>query len=420
MVVCLALALVTARQTAQAPRANRANQPPGGEITLAIVGGTIYPSPREEPIADGVLLIRDGKIAAVGKRGAITIPPGVKTLDCSGLVVTAGFWNNHVHFIERKWIQAATIPAAELTQQLHDMLTRYGFTTVFDTGSVWENTRALRQRIESGEVTGPAILSTGEILLPKGGQFSPEVMQTLGFMPPNFPEIEGTEAATEIATQKLKAGVDAIKIYAGTWSGPKVVMPVEVARAITAAARQHNRPVLAHPHNIGGLRAALGGGADVLVHTAPSSGKWDEKLVAEMKRNDVALIPTLKLWRYEVRHDRALLVQMLVDAGVEQLRAFHQAGGTVLFGTDAGYMNDYDPTEEFVLMERAGMDYRQILASLTTAPAKRFGQATRKGQLRPGMDADVVILRGDPAKDIRAFAQVKYTLRSGKLIHPLD
>jgi hypothetical protein len=58
-------------------------------------------------------------------------------LDCSGLTITAGFWNSHVHFFERKWANAATIPAPELTRQLQEMLTRYGFTSVFDLGSMW-------------------------------------------------------------------------------------------------------------------------------------------------------------------------------------------------------------------------------------------------------------------------------------------
>lgn len=78
--------------------------------------------------------------------------------------ITAGFWNSHVHFIERKWANVSAIPADELTEQLRSMLTRYGFTSVLDTGSMWENTRRLRDRVESGELPGPRIRSTGEIL----------------------------------------------------------------------------------------------------------------------------------------------------------------------------------------------------------------------------------------------------------------
>lgn len=91
---------------------------------LALVGGTIYVSPTEEPLRDGVVLIRDGNIAAVGSRASLEVPQTFSSLDCSGLTITAGFWNSHVHFFERKWADAATIPGPELSQQLQEMLTR--------------------------------------------------------------------------------------------------------------------------------------------------------------------------------------------------------------------------------------------------------------------------------------------------------
>src|SRR5215510_9981333 len=93
---------------------------------LALVGGTVYASPAAEPIRDSVVLIRDGRIAAVGDRGSIQIPDGIDTIDCAGRTITAGFWNSHVHFFERKWTNAAAIAAPELDQQLQDMFTQYG------------------------------------------------------------------------------------------------------------------------------------------------------------------------------------------------------------------------------------------------------------------------------------------------------
>src|SRR5215217_7036259 len=69
---------------------------------LALVGGLIYTNPTEIPIRDGVVLIQGAKIAAVGRRGSLAIPRGIRTIDCSGLTITAGFWNSHVHFLERK------------------------------------------------------------------------------------------------------------------------------------------------------------------------------------------------------------------------------------------------------------------------------------------------------------------------------
>jgi imidazolonepropionase-like amidohydrolase len=105
-----------------------------------------------------------------------------------------------------------------------------------------------------------------------------------------------------------------------------------------------------------------------------------------------------------------------LDAGVQQVSAYSKAGGEILFGTDVGYTDAYDTTEEYRLLGRA-LDWRQILKTLTAAPAERFGYAERKGRLARGMDADLVVLDGDPSKDITAFARVRLTVRGGRTIY---
>jgi imidazolonepropionase-like amidohydrolase len=80
-------------------------------------------------------------------------------------------------------------------------------------------------------------------------------------------------------------------------------------------------------------------------------------------------------------------------------------------------MEQFDTAEEFRLMSRAGMSFQKILASLTTNPAERFGYSTHSGRIAKGMDADLVLLRADPAQDVRAFSKVRYTIRGGKVIY---
>jgi imidazolonepropionase-like amidohydrolase len=297
------------------------------------------------------------------------------------------------------------------------MLTRYGFVHVFDTGSPLENTAALRRRVESGEVAGPAIHTAGMVLFPQGGTPPEALTSVLGFMPTRYPEVGTAAQAVELVNATLDAGADAIKLYAKTWFGTPVAMAPELSRAITDAAHQRGKLVLAHPTDLTGLGRSVEAGVDVLVHTAPEGGPWSSELIAAMKRKTIALIPTLKLWRYETRHLRRSLVQGLIDQGVAQLRAYAAAGGTILFGTDVGYMADYDPTEEYEMMAGAGLDFAQILASLTTAPAERFGRGDRTGRIAVGMDADLVVLRGDPVADIRSLSAVRYAIRRGAVVY---
>jgi imidazolonepropionase-like amidohydrolase len=385
--------------------------------SLVLEGAAVYVNPADAPIANGVVVVQDGRIAAVGRMGAVTVPKGVKVLDCRGLTLTAGFWNSHVHFIERKWANAAKLSKADLQAQVEDMLTRFGVTSAFDTGSDWRNTRVIRDRIESGEILGPRVRSTGPILYPKGGaSTSEEVLQTLGFTPFGSTEISTAREAREEASKLLDAGTDGIKLYAVPFYAPTLSIPDEAIRAATEEAHRRGKLVFAHPTNLHGLTASVTNGVDVILHTNPQSVPWGADIVGLMKDKRVAVVPTLQLWGYETRHDVISSRERFVHAGVEQLRTWAAAGGVVLFGTDVGYMSDYDPAEEYRLMGQAGMSFNQILTALTTAPAERFGDSQRLGRVATGLIADLTVLRRDPSKDPRAFASVRYTVRDGKVI----
>jgi len=398
--------------------ATQTNTPPSS--ALALIGGTIYIDPTSPPIRDGVVLVLDGKITAVGNRRSVRIPGGAQTIDCSGLTVVAGFWNSHVHFLQRKWADAGTIPAPELARPLQTMLTQYGFTSVFDTWSMWENTRRIRERIESGEIAGPRIRSTGEAMFGKGEAVPPAAWGSLGFIP--LERFQMTSVATEDeavagSTSLLDRGVDGLKFYAATPGVGSRVVPESAMAAGVKEAHSRGKVVFAHPSTAPALLASVRAGVDVISHTTPQSGPWDAATIARMRQANVAVIPTLKLWNYELRHERASLQDRFVDTAVDQLRAWNAAGGVVLFGTDVGYMSEYDTADEFALMSRAGMTTRQILASLTTSPAERFGASRELGRIATGMLADLTVLRGDPSKDARGFAMVAYTIRDGRIIY---
>jgi imidazolonepropionase-like amidohydrolase len=391
--------------------------PPSLAESLALVGGRVYTRPWDAPIEDGTVLVRDGQIVEVGERSAVALPADAEVVDCSDATVVAGFWNSHVHFMERKWADPRSIPAAELESQLDAMLTRWGFTSVFDTGSSLENTLELRRRIEQDGVPGPRIRTAGEVLVPVGGAPPALVLDVKGSMRIETPELADAAAAQAAARRLLDSGADGVKLYAATWAPPLVVMPEEVLRAAVDEAHRRGRPALAHPSNREGLLAAVRAGVDVLVHTTPQMGTWDDTTIATMKGAGVAVVPTLQLWGYELRHDRDSARERFVAAGVAQLSAWLAAGGVVLFGTDVGYMADYDPGQEYALMAKAGMDFRRILESLTTAPAERFGDATRLGAVAPGFVADLVVLNGQAADDVRVFTAIRSVIKEGRFIY---
>ncbi len=188
------------------------SQSPNTNAQLALVGGTIYTSPTEQPIRDGAILIDGGKIVAVGRRASVRVPRGTNVIDATGSTITAGFWNSHVHFLERMWTDPAKVPASDLTRQFQMMLTQYGFTSVFDIWSSWENTRQLRDRVESGEVAGPRIRATGPAMFPRGAAATalmeiapPATWATLGFMPHERIQLPRVAEAAEAAADREEA-----------------------------------------------------------------------------------------------------------------------------------------------------------------------------------------------------------------------
>jgi imidazolonepropionase-like amidohydrolase len=382
---------------------------------LALVGAKIYPSPAASAITNGAVLVENGRIVAVGRKHQINIPDDAIVIDCAGFTLVAGFWNSHVHFTESKWENAARIETAQLREKLRDTFTQYGFTTVFDLGSPIKNTKVVRSRIESGEVDGPRIFTTGTGLVPENG--TPFYVKPL-----RFPEVLNPKQATWLVRETVENGADAIKIFTGpspVAGSPPLVMRLELVKAITREAHRRGRLVFSHPENDAGVNVAVAGGVDILAHTAPTGNEWNEEQVAKMKRARITLIPTLSLFTKLGRSlgMPAARIEKFISTPLGQLRAYSRAGGQIVFGTDLGFITDYDPTDEYLLMARAGMSFRQILASLTANPAARFGFSNRAGRIAPNMDADIVIIAGDPEIDIKALANVKYTLRKGRIIY---
>ena len=386
---------------------------------LALVGARIYASPDEPAIENGSILVHEGRIVAVGPRSTVKIPRDAKIIDCKGFVVTAGFWNSHVHILPPGLLHAEELAPGQITSQLEEMLTRWGFTAVFDIASVQENTTLIRRRIESGEVKGPRILTVGEPFWGKGGT----PIYVKAYLEANhivISEVESVEQGKQRVKRQIDNGADGIKIFANSIEQDGILnMPMELAQAIVEEAHRAGKPVFAHVSNDAGIEIALKSGADILAHTTPADELWSESFAKSLAARHIALTPTLTLWDFEATRAGNSRENIEVGMGraAKQLGAFSQAGGQVLFGTDVGYIDIFDTAEEFAWMSRAGMSFRQILASLTTNPAQRFGYAARSGRIANGMDADLVVLRADPARDATAFSQVHCTIRSGQVIY---
>jgi imidazolonepropionase-like amidohydrolase len=156
-----------------------------------------------------------------------------------------------------------------------------------------------------------------------------------------------------------------------------------------------------------GTKVAIDAGVDVLAHTPEATEGIDEAMLRRMIAQHMTIIPTLKLFSH--------------DDDIAKIRGldfrFHQLGGTLVYGTDTGFLPDYDQSEEFRQLMETGFGFREVLAMLTTAPAELFHLSEREGKVVPGMRGDLTILSEDPASGRpETFTKVRYTIRGGKVI----
>jgi imidazolonepropionase-like amidohydrolase len=191
---------------------------------FAIMGALVFASPYTDPIEDGVVIVLDGVIEAVGARGEVQVPPGASRVNAGGLSVLAGFWNADV------WIEDELLDLAEggtdeeLSLALRERFTRYGFTTVVDVGSSAAELQALTGRISSGAVRGPNVLGLGGAL-PAGihqsgwwhGMEGEQVSLTgmpvgdVALVPSlTLASYPGESEAPESAARRISDGVDAV------------------------------------------------------------------------------------------------------------------------------------------------------------------------------------------------------------------
>jgi imidazolonepropionase-like amidohydrolase len=379
--------------------------------TLAIEHARIYVSPNAPPIDDGTILIHDGLIAAVGAQ--IAVPADAAIVPCDHCIVTAGFWNTHVHFTEPKWSMANWRSAATLNPQLADMLLSRGFTTVIDLSSNPADTFSIRRRIEKGELTGPYIYTAGSGLYPPHGVPFYLRESLPWWMVKLLPQPETPQDAIRIVHRNIASGADVTKLFTGSWiaRGHVLPMPLNIAKAAVTESHLNGKLVFAHPSNLEGVEVAINSGVDVLAHAADDTRGVDAKLLGTAIGRNMAMIPTLKMFTTTVTSDPHYMDPMRAE-----VQQFHQLGGTLLFGTDVGYMTDYTTEGEFVELGRSGLDWKTVLAMLTTNPAARMGVSDSKGTVTPGKLADLTILDADPANDLTNFSRVHAVVRSGKVV----
>ncbi|TMK90731.1 MAG: amidohydrolase [Actinobacteria bacterium] len=321
--------------------------------------------------ADVQIDLDGGVIASVGR--VHPVPEDTDVLAADGIVIPAAA-DRHVHI-------GLADPAAVLAR---------GVTAVRDLGWPADSIFPLADLSELPNFDGPLIRAAGPMMTVPGGYPTRD-----GWAPPGTGrEISGPEEAAAAVKELTAAGATAIKVSLNAEAGP-VPSDAELT-AICDAAHEAELPVTTHTQGAGQVERALGAGVDELAHT-PWTHRLSDDVVARCAAT-MRIVSTLDSLGFG-RDTPAL------RTALDNLRRFHDAGGTVIYGTDLG--NGSIPpgihTRELLLLREAGLTNEEIVLALTRAP------------IEPGAPADLIVIGRDPLRDLAAFDDIRMVVRAGRV-----
>ncbi|HTG46502.1 MAG TPA: amidohydrolase family protein [Actinomycetota bacterium] len=266
-----------------------------------------------------------------------------------------------------------------------------GVTAVRDLAWPPERIFPLADLSELPTFDGPLIRAAGPILTARDGYPT-----SASWAPPGTGRVlAGPEDAAAAVAELAAAGATAIKVSLNAEAGP-TPGDAELA-ALCEAAREARLPVTAHAQGAGQVERALGAGVDELAHT-PWTHRLSEDVVT-MAAARMRIVSTLDIQSFgrdtpEIR------------TALDNLRRFHDAGGTVIYGTDLG--NGPVPpgidVRELLLLREAGLTNEQVLGAMIRAP------------LDLDAPADLVAVAGDPLEDPGAFEELLLVVRAGRVV----
>ncbi|MEE9142778.1 MAG: amidohydrolase family protein [Gammaproteobacteria bacterium] len=417
----------------------------------ALVGGTLIDGYGGEPVRNSVVIIEGERIKAVGTVDTLEVPDGAEVISTEAMSVLPGLWDNHVHLMINghadydHWdktyppqFKDVIMPASA------KQLLLAGVTSARDLGAPLEESIAVRDAINNGEIPGPTLYVSGPFIqkepYPGTEQFRWGV--------------DGPNDARNKVQRLADAGVDVIKLI------DQDQMTMEELRAVVDTAHENDLIVVAHSHRPKEIRRGLIAGIDNFEHTGlatapeypPDVMELIKERTAQMNLGPLYWTPTIEgLFNYEyvrdnpekldtdcyhegltpeiiedikqsIQHPGQLPYFQITPARKPTLkRKFNQlkdAGVVLLIGTDSGIPMKFHCQSTWneldIWVREMGATPMEAIRGATYWPSVLMGVDDEVGTISEGKYADIVAVNGDVLRYINLLQDVDIVIKHGE------
>jgi len=381
------------------------------------------------------ITITNNKITDIS-RGFIKVDKGDKLIDLRGFTLLPGLMDMHVHFggeyqsKAKRPIKVERETEAILATQHAYKTLKVGFTTVRQVGDSGMVAISLRDAINSNQIVGPRMFTSGKSIATTGGHADPtNGMSSDSYEYPTAEDgvINGPYDAYTAVRQRYKDGADGIKltvtggVLSVAKSGDNPQFTLEEVDAVVKAAKDYGMWVAVHAHGPQGMKRAVLAGVDSVEHGTFMT----EEIMDLMISNGTYYVPTISAGEFvaakskidnyfpEIVRPKAASVGPQIGATFKKA---HERGVKIAFGTDAGVQPHGTNSDEFVYMVQYGMSPMKAIKSATINTAMLLGINDDLGSIDIGKTADIIAVKGNPILDIENIKNIRFVMKEGKKV----